>query len=525
MVKITNYEVYADRGDGWKLEDRFSSEQRHESINFAKELEQDKVPVKIIREVFDVQDNSYTENIEYISGLANKDNNKNTSSKGVNSIVAAGYEDEIGPGEKSSSSQNMLKAILKLLAIIVLCLVFANVLVTLLVPVIEIFATEETAKNLMFIVFFVIFLLLAVPLILKKVPWDAFVSRIENPKAVFDEKKFFSKADAIIRRYNLNDQFSETIAPAYPEAPLEYKRYIVDFLSQIISHLDTHVSMKDNFTRLGVKLVVYGGCLELSRYSGLILSEANSLLYEAFQIIDGDKADVEAFYEAKKTYRDNKVAIFLTGVGAYLMAQIIAGRNLDIGILKATFDKWEDLNHSRIQAEENEQEQQEVEIVFTCVGNIKSTIKFYEDEGSRENEKIERVGGDIRNIVANLVTKYKGKNVIEKDDITSVQFGKLNDAIRFTIDCLGDINAYQEESDNPDIFIENRCSVLEVSTTEDVNLSPYIEDVFEQTYDNEIIVDENIKQELAVGKYSVDFLGDKKLHKINKTVALYKLIY
>ena len=61
MVKITHYEVYTDRGDGWKLEDRFSSEQRHEAINLAKEREQERVKVKIIREVFDVQDNQYVQ--------------------------------------------------------------------------------------------------------------------------------------------------------------------------------------------------------------------------------------------------------------------------------------------------------------------------------------------------------------------------------------------------------------------------------------------------------------------------------
>ena len=49
MVKIVHYEVYADKGDGWRLEERFSSEQRHEAINLAKEIESDKYKVKIIK--------------------------------------------------------------------------------------------------------------------------------------------------------------------------------------------------------------------------------------------------------------------------------------------------------------------------------------------------------------------------------------------------------------------------------------------------------------------------------------------
>lgn len=56
MVKIIHFEVYADRGDGWKLVDQFSSDQRQEAVNLAKELEEDnRVAVKIIREIFDVR--------------------------------------------------------------------------------------------------------------------------------------------------------------------------------------------------------------------------------------------------------------------------------------------------------------------------------------------------------------------------------------------------------------------------------------------------------------------------------------
>lgn len=124
------------------------------------------------------------------------------------------------------------------------------------------------------------------------------------------------------------------MAPAFPEAPAEFKRSIVDYMSQIISNLDGEINIADNFNRLGVKLIIYGGVLELSRYNGLSITHANSMLHEAFSILDGDIGDVEAFYEAKKTYKDNKVAVFLTGVGAYLMAQLLAERPLDTHILK-----------------------------------------------------------------------------------------------------------------------------------------------------------------------------------------------
>lgn len=522
MVKIIHYEVYTDRGDGWKLEDRFSSEQRYEAINLAKEKEQDKIPVKIIREVFDVQDNSYVENVEYIS----VQNGKNEKNKPLPGNTVSSLGSGASPSEKNeafSGNHNLGLALLKLVSIIVLSLLFANILVSLLVPVIEVFAEGETAKNIMFIVFLGMFLLLAVPLVLKKVPLDAFVSNKMPRTRVLNDKKFLDKADVLIRRYNLNDDGKETVTPAYPEAPLEYKRHIVDFLSQIITNLDSHISMKDDFTKLGVKLVIYGGCLELARYSGLKLSEANSLLNEAFELIEGKNTDLVEFYDAKRTYKDNKIAVFLTGVGAYLMARLINGAPLDDNILKVTFDRWEDLN--RMRKDKEEEERQEVDIVFTCVGSVKTTIRLDEEEMPDAQKLLDQAAADVRNIIFNLVSKFRGKNVLEQNEITSVEFNKLNDAIKFTIEVLQDISVYQEENGLSGVEIEAKGNILEIQNIEELNLSPYIEDIFWHTYDNEIIVDDNIKKELAVGKYSVDFLGDKRLNKSNKMVALYKLIY
>ena len=69
MIKIAHYEVYADNGSGWQLVDRFAAENRQDAFNLAKEKESEKNRVKIIKEIFDVQDNSYQESVEYVSNL------------------------------------------------------------------------------------------------------------------------------------------------------------------------------------------------------------------------------------------------------------------------------------------------------------------------------------------------------------------------------------------------------------------------------------------------------------------------
>ena len=276
MVKIIHFEVYADRGDGWKLVDQFSSDQRQEAVNLAKELEEDnRVAVKIIREIFDVQDNTYQESVEYISGLGRKKRHQRSSEKFSTSYGGEYNVEYEKPEDDKPAANTMVGALIKLVAIIFLCLAMANLLVSLLEPVIETFIPEDRRKTVLFFVFFIIFMIITIPLILKKVPWSAFYAHTERKK-VINESRFFNKAEAIIRRYN-------------------HKRYIIEFLTQILGSLDANTSLHDSFTRLGIKLVVYGGCLELSRYCGLIISEANSLLYESFKILDGDNPDLQAF--------------------------------------------------------------------------------------------------------------------------------------------------------------------------------------------------------------------------------------
>lgn len=531
MVKIIHYEVYANRGDGWKLVDQFSADQRQEAVNLAKEIEtEDQVAVKIIREIFDVQDNTYQESVEYIGGLGRKKKAKSSKVSSLFNNFNGEYNVEYvkTENEKSPPRNSMMMAIGKLVSIIILSLVFANLLVSLIEPVVEVVIPEDRRKSVMFVAFFVIFLLIALPLILKKVPWSAFYAHNERKK-VINERRFFNKAEAIIRRYNLNDEYEEVIAPVYPEAPLEHKRYIVEFLTQILGNLETGTSLHDSFTRLGIKLIVYGGCLELSRYCGLIISEANSLLNESFKILDGDKADLSAFYEAKRTYKDNKVAIFLTGVGAYLMAQVIKDVNMDAYILKATLKKWTSLNKQPEPLPEeiavNSQASQENDIMFKCIASLKTTVNFYDDEHEVSAEDISVIRGQIRNIIANLVSKLEGENVIEANEITSVEFAKLNNAARFVVDFLNDIEAFKEQSGSEGLLLDSKCCILEMPTEDEPNLSPYLADIFEQTYNNEIIVNDTIKDELTDSRYEFEYLGEKKLSRSGQSAALYKLVY
>lgn len=524
MVKIVHYEVYTDSGDGWKLEERFSNEQRYEAVNLAKEQEQNHKKVKIIKEYFDVQDNSYQETVEYISGFSNRKN----AVGGGGFSGAANDKTTAGSGKNSGSRRqdNIMTAIIKLVAIVVLCLALANFLVTLLTPVIENFASEEITNPILFVLFFSLFLGIALPLLLKKIPWEVFMPR-RSPKKMMDEQRFYNKADVIARRYNLNDKFDPQVAPVYPEAPLEFKHYILNFLSDVVSNINSATSLQDSFSRLGVKLVVFGGCFELARYSGLKLTEANSLLYEAFKILDGDHTDLEAFYEAKKSYKDNRFAVFLTGVGAYLMGQVILEKPLDINMLKLSFDKWEEQN-TQIDKIKNTDQDVEKEVSFTCLVNIRSTVEFIDTAIPGLDQKKTEVQAGVRNIIQNLLEKYKSLSISEEEEITTITFNKLNRAVKFAVEFLNDTSVYADDIADENLRFHCSCNIIEDIRRDGGNIRDYVADLFDQTYDYEIITTEAInkfRDELDATRYNFDFLGEKTLQRTHKTEAIYKILY
>lgn len=530
MVKITHYEVYTDNGEGWKLEDRFSSDQRHEAINLSKEKEQEKLKVKIIRETFDVQDNSYQETVEYVSGLRNG-KPKLPAPKPVSSVDVRSYMGEGGGEDEAFSSQaeatpgEIFKAVLKLLSIIVLSIVFSNLLVTLLTPLVEDFVPEEKVRAVLFVIFFIIFLGLAVPLILTKIPWYVFNIRRSPGQRPVRESRFYDKANNIIKLYQMNE-YEPSIAPAWPEAPLEHKRYIVEFLKDVMSGVDSRTMFEDSFSKLGVKLVVYGGCMELSRYCGLQITEANSLLFEAFKILDGENADLEDFYDGKKSFSDNKIAVFLTGVGAHLMAQVIDGQPMDSHILKQSFDKWEALLNGEYQETEKDKAMPSQEDIFyPCLVNIQYQLKFFDEAVPDIEGQKKSYDGDVRNIIYNLLSKYRGLNVIEKNDITSIEYENTEEAVKFASEFIKDINLYKDGLNDDNLLFLSKCNIIDKSEDEALDPDNYITDVLEHTYNNEILITEKIKNSLGTEKYEFEFLGEKRLNKSDKLVALYKLIY
>lgn len=520
-MKIAHYEVYADSGDGWKLQERFAAEQRQDAFNLAKEHEEENHRVKIIKEVFDVMDNSYQESVEYVSNLNRKKNTKNGGVFGRND------KEEVKESKRITytGSQNTVAGVmLKIVLLIFLSLIFANLFVNLLFPLLEIFIEEENSSSVLFSVFFVVFLAMAVPLLLKSIPWYVWVNDSKQTKEV-REKGFYDQAEYLIKAYNINNS-EPIIASAYPEAPLEYKHYVISFLGEMLSKLKSPSVLHDSFTRLGVKLLVFGGCLELARYCRLTLPEANSILYDAFKITDGDKADLEAFYEAKRSYNDNKIAILLTGIGAYLMAYVINGREMPSEALNIAFGKWEKQNSNpqieQYYANLQEDDVQEGEALSDCIVSIKSDLKFLDTSIPYHEEIATQTSEGIRTIISNLLGKYKGFDVVENNGITNIRFRKVNNALKFADNCLRDINVYHDEIDSDNMIMRNCCAITAYNTDAEENFDTFLKDMFEHIYNNEIVLTKDVQESLNDEDYQLEYLGEKNFSLLGKSVELYK---
>ncbi|MBE6445007.1 MAG: hypothetical protein E7019_02980 [Alphaproteobacteria bacterium] len=529
MIKIAHYEVYVDKGNGWRLQDRFAAEHRHEAFSIAKELEAEKHKVKIIKEIFDVQDSSYQETVEYVSNLGGIGKGQKKQYNWSSEVEEEAF---VAPEIQTMRSRTSISGtIIKLMILIIVSLVFANLFVSLLFPLLEIFISEENSRPVLFGVFFVVFLAMSVPLLLKNLPWYIFVNN-KNIQPTVKEEKFFTKAESLIQAYNINSSKEPITVSAYPEAPLEYKQYLISFLSELLSHLDTQVAMQNRYSRFGLKLLAFGGCLELARYSGLTMSETNSILYDGIKIIDGDKADLEAFYEAKKTYQDNKIAIFLTGVGANLMSQVINGLPISDNLLNNAFNKWiaqdkDPKTEPRANTEEPKEQAPTVEdgdVLKTVQVSLKSDLKFMDSSEPNQEQIASEVSSQIRNIVYSLQNKYQGSDVIEAKGITSVKFIKANKAIKFAEEFLKDISIYHDEQSDENLLMRNCVAIRAYKEDRDPNLDNHLLDMFDHIYNNEIVADKETKDALEEKGYNFEFIGEKPFKSSGNEEELYKLI-
>jgi hypothetical protein len=211
------------------------------------------------------------------------------------------------------------------------------------------------------------------------------------------------------------------------------------------------------------------------------------------------------------------------------MAQIINNIPMDTTVLKITMEKWiaskniPEIEHKEEVKKEVKHVSEKNENNYECTANIRLNVHIFDDENAESSDVHDMVNSEIKQLVSQLVAQNKGTDVIEFNDITSVRFSNLSKAVHFVSSTFDELEAYKDKNESYNLMIDAKASVLSIPTDEAVNLGTYISDVLDCAYNQEIIVNDAVKDELLDSSYSFEFLGEKNLHKSEIVASLYKM--
>ena len=231
------------------------------------------------------------------------------------------------------------------------------------------------------------------------------------------------------------------------------------------------------------------------------------------------------------------MAVFLTGVGAYLMSQELNRQPWNSNILNVGFQKWKSLNYKMKQgmATNSAAILQQVDKVVsespfsmapveasadnTYLVCISCPIKFMESHSESEEKMIK---ADFRNIIANAVSKFNSGPVVEISSITTVGFSSVADAEKFATTVMNDALLYKDNMQSVNAIIEPKMCIVKSLAQDEKNINGFIRDILMHTYAEEILLTSDVKANFALTA-NIEELGAKHLEKTGKEVELYKL--
>lgn len=184
MLTVVHYEVYVQEQRGWVLQARFTGDERALAIQEAKNLELDvRLPVRVMRETYHPQSNQGTETIVYSGRFKPRAGSSNTRGGGIETAgpsnaapfsqgdIEAQYSTRRLSGPARGAGDFMFRAILVMVAALVLAVVGTGITSTMMSRS-GIITSSSSQSLFMFLIFMVLFLLTAVPLIMKYLPVD-----------------------------------------------------------------------------------------------------------------------------------------------------------------------------------------------------------------------------------------------------------------------------------------------------------------------------------------------------------------
>ncbi|MFA7431054.1 MAG: adenylate/guanylate cyclase domain-containing protein [Rhodospirillaceae bacterium] len=195
MLTVVHYELYVQEQRGWVLQARFTGDERSQAIAEAKSLELDlRLPVRVMRETYHPQSNEGSEAIVY-SGRFKPRAGAASGRLGGRGIEAAGMgssapfsqgdiEAQYGANALTRRARGtgdfMFRVILVMVASLILAILGTGVAAS-IISRSGVSVSSSGQSLFMFLLFMVLFLITAVPLIMKYLPLDQFGNTPSRP--------------------------------------------------------------------------------------------------------------------------------------------------------------------------------------------------------------------------------------------------------------------------------------------------------------------------------------------------------
>lgn len=89
---------------------------------------------------------------------------------------------------------------------------------------------------------------------------------------------------------------------------------------------------------------------------------------------------------------------------------------------------------------------------------------------------------------------------------------------------MNDSETYVDELNDENLIVAHKLNIITGHMDDVEEKSDYILDLFDNTYDGEILVDDEFYRAVGESHYKFDFLGDKTMQRSGKSMPIYKLM-
>ncbi len=489
MLTVVHYEVYVQEKRGWVLQARYTGDERALAIQEAKILELDvRLPVRVMRETYHPQSNQGSEAIVYSGRF--KPRTGSATSRGTGGIEAAGmgnaapfsqsdieaqYSVRSLKGPARGAGDFMFRVVLVMVASLVLAVVGTGI-TSAMMSRSGIIASGSGQSLFMFLIFMVLFLVTAVPLIMKYLPVDQLGSEpsrrgepkrpsfwsilpgllfgppVESsgdaglapkpetkPAAVPDEKPKAEEKPAPPPAQTEAptdepppqgddaaqaeaEQPAETEAPKPEDPVLEKTRLAaMQFLGGAVNAIKATHPQLDAYNKFGVNLYLTGACDALAKARGLSEADQAALVRECVEVIGTRSDQAHQLVERMAVYRKEPRYRQMIAAGFTAMEVSMSGHSDPFIAIGGVMKDWNTPQSRQVATNS-------VTLMFTdMVGSTDITHAI----GDAAAQDIIRAHNHI---VRTALSHFGGREVKHTGDGIMASFDEPEDAVRAAID-------------------------------------------------------------------------------------------